>query len=122
MAKEAQITGRLSPEKEQLAAQRAKDRTRAARWDIDVAVFFFAVLIIVIILLFQGIVIGIVGPVAAVGLAMGWLMGWGKARQLYQRFYDEELSKLRQELKETTYKGAEETVEGRVQEALRKRW
>jgi len=86
MAKEAQITGRLSPEKEQLAAQRAKDRARAARWDIDVAVFFFAVLIIVVILLFQGIVVGIVGPVAAVGLAMGWLMGVGKGEAIIPAF------------------------------------
>jgi len=121
MVNKAELAMLLSPEQERLAAQRAKDRARAARWDIDVAVFFFAVLIIVIILLFQGIVLEIVAPVATVGLALGWLMGWGKARQLYQRFYDEELLKLQQELKERAYKAAEETAGGRVQELLRKR-
>jgi len=40
---------------ERTAAQRARDRANAARWDLDVAVFFFAILATVIILSFQGI-------------------------------------------------------------------
>ncbi|MBA7670411.1 hypothetical protein ES703_78557 [subsurface metagenome] len=60
------------------------------------------------------------------GLAMVWLVGWRRGRQLYQRFYDEELSKLEKELEqavtETVEKTVEETIEERVQKALRERW
>ncbi len=71
---EAEVTEQVSPEMEQTAAQRARYRAKAARWDLDVAVFFFAILSIVIILLFQGIKSEVVAPVAAFGLAMGWIM------------------------------------------------
>ena len=119
---EAEVAKPVSQEMEQLAAQRAKDRAGAARWNLDIAVFAFAVLIIVIILLFQEIGLVIVAPVALFGLAMVWLVGWQRGRQLYPRFYDEELSKLKQELKKTAKEAVEETIEERVQKALRERW
>ena len=107
-----------SPENQQLAAQRARDRARMARWDLDIAVFLFGVLTIVIILLFQGIQIEIVAPIAIFGLSMVWLVGWRRGKQLYQRFYDEELSKLERQQEKTT----DETIEEKVQKALRERW
>ena len=107
---------------ERTAAQRAKDRANAARWNLDIAVFLFAVLIIILILLFQGIGIEIVSPVAMLGLAMVWLVGWKQGRQLYQRFYEEELVKLEWELKGTDRGMLEETIEEKVQKALRERW
>ena len=55
---------------QQTAAQRATVRARTARWDLNVAIFLFTVLIIIIILLFHGIGIEIVAPVAIFGLAM----------------------------------------------------
>jgi len=119
---EAEATQQVSPEMEQTATQRASDRASAARWNLDIAIFSFAVLIIVIILLFQEIRIEIVAPVALLGLAMVWLVGWRQGRQLYPRFYDEELSKLKQALKKTGKEAAEETIEERVQRALRERW
>ncbi len=128
---EAEVTSQVnpeqvSPEMEQTAAQRARDRAMAARWDLNIAIFLFAVLIIVVILLFQGIRIEIVAPIAVFGLAMVWLCGWRRGRQLYGRFYDEELSNLELELKKVV-KGAvektvEETIEEKVQKALRERW
>jgi hypothetical protein len=125
MIGEAGITKQVSPEMEQTAAQRAKDRANAARWNLDIAVFSFAILIIVIILLFQEIRIEIVAPVAIFGLAMVWLAGWREGRQLYPHFYDEELSKLEQELEkgvtEIVEKTVEETIDERVQRALRER-
>jgi len=119
---EAEAAQQVGPEMERAATQRAKDRANAARWNLDIAVFAFAVLIIVIILLFQEIGIVIVAPVALFGLAMVWLAGWRRGRQLYPRFYDEELSKLKQELKKTVKEAVEETIEERVQKALRERW
>ena len=119
---EAEAAGQVSPEMEQTASQRAKDRSKGARWDLDIAVFLFAVLIIVIILLFQEINIAIVAPVALFGLAMVWLVGWRRGRQLYLRFYDEELLKLEYDLRKTAEATDDETVEERVQKALRERW
>jgi len=122
MMNEAEATQQVSPEMEQTATQRASDRANAARWNLDIAIFSFAVLIIVIILLFQEIGIEIAAPVALLGLAMVWLVGWRQGRQLYPRFYDEELSKLKQALKKTVKEAIEETIEERVQRALRERW
>ena len=92
MMEEAEVTKRISPEMESRAARRARDRAKTAGWDLDVALLLFAVLIIVIILSFQGIGIEIVASVAIFGLALTWFVGWRKIRQLYQRFYDEEIS------------------------------
>jgi hypothetical protein len=120
---EAEGTGQVSLEMEQVAVRRAKDRASGARWDLDVAVFLFAVLIIVIILLFQDVRIEIVSPVALFGLAMVWLVGWRRGRQLYQRFYDEELVKLEREVEKAVEEATvEETIEEKVQKALRERW
>ena len=115
MAK-AEVAKQVSPEMERTAAQRARDRAKAARWDLDVAVFFFAILAAVMILLFQGIGVEVTAPAAIFGLAMGWLMGWRKGKQAYERFYDEELSKLEKEL-EKTMSALEEIIKERVREA-----
>ena len=116
MVSEAEVAKQVSPEMERTAAQRARDRASAARWDLDVAVFFFAILATVVILLFQGIGVEVMAPAAIFGLAMGWLMGWRKGKQAYERFYDEELSKLEKEL-EKTMSALEEIIEERVREA-----
>ena len=120
MMEETEVAQKPSPETEQLAAQRAGARARVARWDLDVAVFLFAVLIIIIILLFQEVAIELVAPIAVFGLAMVWLVGWRRGRQLYGLFYNEELAKLELDIKKE--KTMEETVEERVQKALRERW
>jgi len=124
---EAKVTHRVSPEVEQAAAQRARDRARNARWDLNIAIFLFAVLILVIILAtYTKMGIEVVAPIAIFGLVMVWLVGWRRGRELYQRFYSEELANLEQELKKTTKevveKTIEETIEERVQKALRERW
>jgi Flp pilus assembly protein TadB len=121
---EAEVAKQVSPEMEQTAAQRARDRAGAARWDLNIAIFLFAVLIIVVILGFQGIEWWVVAPIAVFGLAMVWLVGWRRGRELYQRFYNEELSDLEQESKtKKVAEGAvEETIEEKVQKALRERW
>ena len=120
MVGEAEGTKTVSLEMAQTAAQRARYRAKAARWDLDVAVFFFAILAIVIILLFQEIGIEFVAPSAVLGLAMGWLMGWRKEKQIYGFFYEEELSKLDQEL-EKTMGTLEEMIEEKVQKTRRER-
>jgi len=73
-------------------------------------------------LLFQDISIEIVAPVALFGLAMVWLVGWRRGRQLYQRYYGDELLKLRQETESTVKAAAEESIEEIVQKALREKY
>ncbi len=108
---------RADKEKERLAIQRAKDRARTARWDLNIAVFLFAILIIVIILLFQGVPLEIVAPVAIFGLGMVWLCGWRQGRQLFERYCEEELAKLEYE----RTRQVEETIEEAVRKAIRER-
>ena len=119
---ETEATEQVSEEIQRLAARRASQRARVGRWDLDVAVFLFAVLIIVIILLFQEIGIEIVAPVAIFGLAMVWLVGWRRGRQLYESFYEEELTRLERASEKKAETTIEETIEEKVQKALRERW
>jgi len=120
MVDEAEVAKTVSLEVAQTAVQRARYRAKAVRWDLDVAVFFFAILTIVMILLFQGVGLEFVAPAAILGLALGWLMGWKKEKQVYELFYEEELSKLDQEL-EKTMGTLGEMIEEKVQRAKRER-
>lgn len=72
------------------AAQRARDRARLAKWDMNVVIFLFAILALVMILLFQGFPTEVVAPIAFAGFAFCWLVGWRREKKLYERFYREE--------------------------------
>ena len=126
---QAEVPEQASEKIKLKAAIRARERARIARWDLDVAIFLFVVLLLVIILLFQDFGMEIVAPVAFFGLAMVWLMGWRRGRQLYQSFYDEEIARLMREsvagekkTEEAVEETTEETIEEKVQKALRERW
>ena len=120
MTEQSEVAAEIGPELERAATQRARDRAASGRWDLNVAIFLFAVLIIVIILLFQDVEIEIVAPVAVFGLAMVWLVGWRRGKQLYQHFLDEEIATAKREV-DKTLGAIEETIEDRVQKALRNR-
>ncbi len=125
MEDKAGVPEQENEEIKRLAARRAGLRARDARWDLDIAVFLFGVLTIVIILLFQGIVVEVVGPVALFGLVMVWYVGWRRGKQLYQIFYEEELADLKKDLEKKEKLAGEtieETIEEKVQKALRERW
>lgn len=99
MMDEDKTTEQFIEKVKRLAGRRAMERAQAAKWDIDVAAFYFAILILVIILVYQGIKIEIVAAAAVTGVVMGWLIGWIKGKQKYHRFYDEELLELELGLK-----------------------
>jgi hypothetical protein len=120
MTEETEFAAEIGPELTRAADRRARDRAASGKWDLNVAIFLFAVLIIVIILLFQDIGIEVVAPVAIFGLAMVWLVGWRRGRQLYQYFLEEEIASARQGV-DRTMGAIEETIEDRVQKALRNR-
>ncbi len=120
MTEQSQVATEIGPELERAAIQRAKDRAASGRWDLNVAIFLFAVLIIVIILLFQDVAIEIVAPVAIFGLAMVWVVGWRRGKQLYRHFLEEEIAAGKRGV-DRTMGANEETIEDRVQKALRNR-
>jgi len=93
---EAEDTKQLNVRMESLAMQMASNRANIAKWGLSVAVFLFAILIIIIILISQGVGNHIVAPLAILGLATVWIIGWRRGRQLFKRFYTEELSGLQQ--------------------------
>jgi DNA-binding NarL/FixJ family response regulator len=86
-----------SPGIERIATRIASSRTDVAKWDHNIVIFLFAVLAIVIILVSLEVDTKIVAPVAILGLAMAWLMGRRRGKQLFQGFYAEELAGLKQE-------------------------
>ncbi|MFC2071866.1 hypothetical protein ACFLUU_04000 [Chloroflexota bacterium] len=89
----AEVTKWVHPETKRKAIQRARDRANAARWNLDIAVFLFGILTIAFILVFEGVNTWIIALVAVFGLAMVWLIGWRRARQVFGRFLDEELAR-----------------------------
>ncbi|MFC1920331.1 hypothetical protein ACFLYQ_01250 [Chloroflexota bacterium] len=112
----------INPKFEELAVKRAKQRAYAARWNLDIAVFAFAVLIIVVILLSQEVSLEIVAPVAVFGLSMVWLAGWWQGRQLYRSYFEEELTALGRDLSIGDNKSVDESIEEIIQKALKDRW
>lgn len=108
----------ITQEGEKQAALKARERSRVARWDIDIAIFLFGILIVVIILLFQNIGIEIVSTIALLGLSMVWLIGWRRGSKLYKKFLVEELAALKST---PVVKTMEETIEEKVQKAFRDR-
>ena len=83
-------------EMEQLAAESAREKVRAARWDLSVAILSYAILGAVVILRIEGVAIEIVATIAVLGLAMVWLVGWRRGKKLFKRFFNEELRQLQE--------------------------
>ncbi len=108
---------------ERVAALRARQRADSARWDMNVALLLFAILILVVILSFQDVPLGVVGPVAVTGLVVAWLMGWYKGRAAYPSLYEEELARLIREslVAKAARRSREKLVDDAVQKALRER-
>ncbi|MBI2328787.1 MAG: response regulator transcription factor [Chloroflexi bacterium] len=86
----------VSPGIERLAIQRARGRANVAKWDLNVAIFSYAILSIIIILVSQGVGLNVVATLAVCGLIAVWVIGRRQGKRLYQRFYSEEVSDLQQ--------------------------
>ncbi len=74
--------------------QSARYKADIAKWGLGIAILLFGILITIIILVSQGIGIDVVAPLAILGLATVWFMGWRRSIQLYQRFYTNELLRI----------------------------
>ncbi len=119
---EAEVTKLDISEIERTARKLARNRANTEMWSADIALYIFAVLVIIVILLFEGVRNEISVLIAIFGLGMGWLVGFRQGKRLYQRFYDEELVRLGGGFRETDTETAKETVEEMVRKALTDRW
>jgi len=87
-----------SGEIEHLADERARERSSAPMWDVNVVVLAYAVLIAVVILGFQGVATEVVAPIATLGLLMVWFSARRRGKKQYNNFYNEELRQLQEVL------------------------
>jgi hypothetical protein len=74
-------------------SQTARDKARARKWDMNIVVFMFAILLITVILLYEGIDPLYLSPIAFFGLAMCWFVSWRQENKLYARYYKQETEK-----------------------------
>ena len=79
---------------EELAAERARRQAQSARWDVNIMIFVYAILATLILLRLENVATEIVAPVGASGLFMTWFMGWRRGKNLYRRFYEQELQEF----------------------------
>ena len=91
--RESKSTERLF---ENLAAHMARNRTDVAKWDTNILIILFALLVSVIMLVSLNTDARIVAAIALVGLAVVWLVSWGRGEKLFSHFYTEELTNLKQ--------------------------
>ncbi len=89
--------GHVTPAMVRTAALRANHGADSAKWNLDVAISLFALIIVVMILSSRDVPLEVLAPIAVVGLAVAWFIGWRKGKKLYRRLYDEELSRLADE-------------------------
>ena len=90
--------GLMERDIERRAAERANEKARASRWNLNVAILAYALLVAVVLMRFQGVSIEVVAIIAIAGLAVVWFIGRRTERQQYKRIYEEEL-KMLQELR-----------------------
>lgn len=87
---------------ELLAMQAARNKTNVAQWGLNIAVFLFGLLIITIILVSLEVDTIIVALVAISGLIVVWFVGRKRGKQLYQRFFTDEMTSMQQKPSEET--------------------
>ena len=116
---ESEAAKQAITEMERIASQKARDKANSGRWDLDVAVALFAVLILVVLLLFGGVSSTIVAIIAVFGLLIAWLIGWRKGKRLYSDYYLEEFRNLQHEMDRVVKEA--ETVDVKIQEILKER-
>ena len=117
----AVVAENVTPAMERTAALRARRKADSVRWDINIALLLFAVLVVVVVLPFQDASFAVMVPVAVIGLLVAWLMGWYKGRA-YPGLYEEELASLiRESLGAQTHQSRDKLIADAVQKALRER-
>jgi Ca2+/Na+ antiporter len=100
MAAETETTSWIHPETRRKAVQRAWYRAKAARWDLNIAIFLFGLIAVVCILGFGQVSIWLNAVIAFSGLFTAWLWGRRKAKKVYRQYLEEELTRYPDEWKD----------------------
>jgi len=72
---------------------KAKDAAKNQKWDMNLVVFMFAILLLTVILLFEGIDPTYLAPIGFFGLASAWFVSRRQEKKLYKRHYRQEIKK-----------------------------
>lgn len=81
-------------EKETEAAQIANAQVAGGMWNLNVTVFFYAVLVATLVMVFKGFAIELVASVAFFGLVLIWVFARVRYRKLYSLVYQDQLRRL----------------------------
>ena len=74
-------------------SMKAMEKSRTQKWDMNMVVFMFAILLITVILLYEGIDPIYLAPIAFFGLVMCWYTSWRQGKKLYRRYFKQEMAK-----------------------------
>jgi len=72
---------------------RATAAAKSQKWDMNLVVFMFAILLLTVILLYEGVDPLYLALIGFFGLAMTWLVSRRQEKRLYKRHYRHEISK-----------------------------
>jgi len=78
----------------QLATRRANMQVATAKWNLNIMMFTYAILVTVILLRLDGLAVQIISPIVIVGLAIICFVAWRQWKRLYKDLYAEELCQL----------------------------
>lgn len=108
---------------ERKAALMARQKADSRRWDLNVATWLVAVVVVVFVLSVQGVSFEVVTLAAVIGLAAAWLVGGYNSRAAYPGLFAEELAGLIREslVAKTFRRSRDRLVDDAVQKALRVR-
>ena len=73
---------------------KAKEAAKNQKWDLNLVVFMFAILLLTVILLFEGIDPTYLAPIGFFGLASAWFVSRRQEKKLYKRHYRREIRKF----------------------------
>jgi DNA-binding CsgD family transcriptional regulator len=90
-----------------LLRQMARDKAASAKWNTQLLIVIYIVLIVVLVLQAEDINSFLVGGVAAVGLGVLWLLGWMRASRLEKKFFEEEVPKYQRMIVEAKEGGSD---------------
>jgi len=86
-------------------SEKAKQEAKNQKWDMNLVVFMFAILLLIVILLFEGINTLYLAPIGFFGLAMCWYVSWRQGKKLYRQYYRHEIKKYYNSVEEPEEKG-----------------
>ncbi|MFC2071865.1 response regulator transcription factor [Chloroflexota bacterium] len=109
----------INPAVESVILRLAESRANNTKWDVNILVFLFTILISIIILISLNIDTFIVAMVAVVGLGLVLLFGNRRSKSLVRHYYAEEVGNLQQGANnELEYKDKGNQITAREKEVL----